>query len=184
VGVLHAIALAINNFMKAGPVFPTVFVYIALASIPVTLMHELGHAMVARSRLRTEVRISVGSAIKVAELRLGEITASIHAFGRPDRVGGSATFDAAHATATDIAWIAIAGPIASVVGLLWAIPLYDAVPRTGVVHGILWAVVLGSVFAVVLNLIPMEVRERRGQIPKRTDGKILVSALRVIRQFR
>jgi len=170
--------------MKASPGLPASLVYIGLASVPVTLLHELGHALVARARLKTEVRISVGSAVKVAEIRLGEVTASLHAFGRPDRIGGSTTFTANCATATDIAWIAIAGPITSLAGLLWAIPLYDMVPQGGFVRGILWAIVLGSVFAVIINLIPFEVEERRGQIPKRTDGKLLVSALRVIRDTR
>jgi hypothetical protein len=182
VGVLYAIALAINNFMHAAPGFPGFLVYIALASIPMTLLHELGHAMAARQRLQTPVGISVGSAVKIAEIRLGEVKASIHAFERPDRLAGVATFDATGATAADIAWIAIAGPIASLVGLLCAIPLYNAVPDTGLVHGILWATVATSTFAVIVNLIPFEVQERRGQVPKRTDGKLVLSALKVARR--
>jgi hypothetical protein len=184
VGVLRALALTINNFMNAGPAFPAGLIYIAFATLPLTLVHELGHALVARERLRTSVSITVGSAVKVAEVRLGEISASIHAVARPDRVAGSAMFDARDTTASDVAWIAIAGPIASLIGLIWATVLYSALPHAGILHDFVWALVLGSALGVIINLIPFEVQERRDQPPRRTDGKLLLSALRVVRQTR
>jgi hypothetical protein len=184
VGVLHALALTINDFMNASPAFPVGILYLAVACIPVTLLHELGHATVVRHRLGGEVQITVGSAVKIAEFRLGEISASIHAFERPDRVAGIVRFDATSATPADIAWIALGGPIASLIGLLWAIPFYNIVPRAGIVHGIVWGIVLGSLFGVVLNLIPFEIQERRGQARKRTDGRLFLQALSVASKVR
>ncbi|MBA3745934.1 MAG: hypothetical protein H0W96_00320 [Solirubrobacterales bacterium] len=48
---LYALAAAIVTFMDSAPGFPQMFVYIALGAIPVVLLHELGHAIVARMLL-------------------------------------------------------------------------------------------------------------------------------------
>lgn len=76
--LLYDLGEAMLTFMRSDPDFPVVFLYIALASIPVTLLHELGHALAARARLGAEVHVSVGSTGKLAELRLGQIAMSMN----------------------------------------------------------------------------------------------------------
>jgi hypothetical protein len=160
-----------------------VLVYIFVAAIPVTLLHELGHALAARALLDTPVQVAVGSIGRFAQLRLGEISMSLNAMASPARVAGSATFDASRATARDILLIALAGPAASAAGLLVAVPALAAVPEHGIAHGLAWAAVLASAFGV-LNLIPMTLQERRGGPNVQTDGRLALDAARVLRSLR
>src|SRR4051794_14208217 len=102
---MTVVARAVVNFMNSGPAMPGALVYLALAAIPVTLLHELGHAVVARRLLGGEVSVTVGTAGRLAELQLGHIRVSINALSHPGRRGGVATFDASRARARDIVWI-------------------------------------------------------------------------------
>lgn len=170
----------IAEFMNSGPPFAAALVWITIAAIPVTFLHELGHALAARRLLGGRVHVKVGTAGKLANLRLGQIEASVNAFARPDRVGGYAAFDASRATARDIAWIALAGPFASLAGTLAAALLLSAAPGTGAVHDFLWAAVACGVFAV-LNIVPFEFQERRDGPKRRTDGLVALAALRLTR---
>jgi hypothetical protein len=91
---LHFLALTFTRFLRASPGFPVVFMYLTLAGIPVTLLHELGHAAIARRRLGGEVQVSVGTAGKIANVRLGQITMFINALSHPGRAAGRASFTA------------------------------------------------------------------------------------------
>jgi len=169
--------------MDAGPGGIAVLAYLAIATVPVTLLHELGHALVATRRLDTDVELSVGSAGRIAEARLGRINTRVNALQRPDRLGGSVMFDAGRATAHDVLWIALAGPFASLIGTVVAAWLFAHGPDSGAIHNLLWAMVLGGVFGV-LNLVPLELEERRSGPRVRTDGRLALDALRVARALR
>jgi hypothetical protein len=86
VDLLARLAETIMLFMNAGPAFPADLLYIVIGSIPVTLVHELGHALVARKLLRGDVRVSLGTAGKLAELKLGQIALSGNALAHPARL--------------------------------------------------------------------------------------------------
>jgi hypothetical protein len=178
---LYDLADIVYRFMESGPGFPVGLLYILLAAIPVTLLHELGHAVAARRLLGGEVRVSVGSAGKLAEMRLGQVALSINALSQPGKVAGVAEFDDTRATARDVLLIALAGPAASLVGTVltaWALASTSA----GVGHDLLWGVTLGGAFAV-LNLVPLTLKERGGA-SVRTDGRLALDALRVARSLR
>jgi hypothetical protein len=180
---LYGPAAAVVAFMDAGPGFPQMLLYIILAAIPVTLLHELGHALAARQLLGTPVSVAVGSVGPLAQLELGKISVSLNALGSPARVAGSATFDASRARAFDILLIALAGPAASAIGLVICLALLRSSPTTGALHDLLWTCTLGSVFAV-LNLIPFTYRERRDGPRLQTDGRLALDAARVLSSLR
>lgn len=180
---LYGPAAAVMSFMDASPPFPLMLLYLALGAIPVTVVHELGHALAARRLLGTPVHITVGSVGKLAELELGQISVSLNALTSPARVSGSAIFDASRARALDILLIALAGPAASAVGLLVSLALLGAAPITGFAHDVIWAATAAGVFSV-LNLIPFSFQEHRGGPSLQTDGRLAVDAARALRALR
>jgi hypothetical protein len=76
--VLYDLAEEIVQFMDSSPGLAVSLVYIIVAAVPVTVLHELGHAVAARRLLGGDVRVSVGSAGKLAEMRLGQIALSVN----------------------------------------------------------------------------------------------------------
>jgi len=169
------VLLGFQTFMDAGPPFLPLLILLVLTIIPVTVVHELGHALAARSRLGTEGEISVGHTGRLLDFHLGNLALSINLVADPRKPAGQATFDGSRATALDVMWIALAGPGASFVGWVVVVLLYNAAPSTGLWHDILWTAALGSAFAV-LNLIPLRLEERRGGRPIFTDGRIAIDA--------
>jgi hypothetical protein len=183
-GLLSSAALGFDHFMKSGPPLVLALIYIAITSMPVVFLHELGHAVAARRLLGGSVHISAGNAGRVAELRMGQITASINALSSHHQVAGYAEFDATRATARDVVLIALCGPLASLLGLLLLIPLYSAATPGTIGHGVVWAAVAMSGFLVLLNLVPLNFQDRRGAPVERTDGGLALDALKVIWQLR
>jgi hypothetical protein len=173
---LTGIATTIQDFMKAGPGPLWTLVCLVLVFIPVALLHELGHAAMARARLGSEVHVRIGGVGRIGTFRLGRLIVTLNAFEVPWRLAGLAMFDARQATARDILWIALAGPAASLVGLVILVIGYRHAPASGAIHALLWAAVAESVFAVA-PLIPLRLRERRGGPAINTDGMIALSAL-------
>jgi hypothetical protein len=181
---LSNLAWDFDHFMKSAPLLPITLIWLAVAAIPVTLLHEWGHALAARRLLGGEVKVSVGNAGRVAEIRLGQIATSINACSSPTRFAGQATFDGSHATARDVVRIALAGPLASLFRFLAVLPLYSATAPGTVAHGFLWALVFESAFGVLLNLIPFTIQNGRGSPKRRSDGGLAFDALKVIGQLR
>jgi len=174
------LAGTVTSFMNASPGMPAWLLYFSVALIPVTLLHELGHALAARRLLGGAVQVRVGTAGRLASVRLGQITVAVRAISHPGRIQGVAFFDATRATARDLVVVALAGPAASLLGFALALWAYASVPAVGVVHNLLWCVTLASLGAV-LNIIPFEFQERRGGPLLRTDGLVALKAARIAR---
>ena len=178
-GLLYTLADRIYWFMESGPPFVFALLLIVVVSVPLTLIHELGHAVAARRQLDTEVDVSVGSAVKIAQVRLAGINATINALPHPGRAAGFASFADARARAIDIVRIALAGPLASLCALLVSAWVYSAAPHTGLAHDVLWATVSVSLCGV-LTVIPFTYEERRDGPRFRTDGHLALDALKVV----
>jgi Zn-dependent protease len=161
--------------------FAQVVGFILGASVPVTCLHELGHALVAQRRLGGEVAISVGTAGKVAELRLAQIKVSVNALFDPARAGGYATFDAQRATARDVLAIALAGPLVSLIGTVVTAWLLSEAPSSGALHDLLWALTFNGASFAVFNLVPFKVQGRGKARPTYSDGLLALDALRLMR---
>jgi hypothetical protein len=166
--------------MNAGPGLIPMMVYTAIVSIPLILVHELGHAVAARARLGTSVDVVVGTVGKAAQLHVRDINIRINALAAPVGRVGTASFDASRVTARDMIWIALAGPAASAVGGAICALGYASVGE-GVAHDVLWAATGFSVLAVVLNLMPFGYRDRVDAQEVATDGHVMLEALRIER---
>ena len=178
--ILYFLAGALYDFMNGMPEGWSFLWWGFIGAIPVVGLHELGHAVVAARRLGSNVEVTVGNAVKLAQVRMGPIQASFNAFARPGYVAGSASFDATRATARDVLWIALAGPLVSLGGLVVTAFLLSLAAPTGVVHDLLWSMTGAGVFAFVLNLLPLKPEESDGT-KVWTDGRLALDALRVMR---
>ena len=177
--LLYSLAESFTRFMDASPGllgFPFGFI---IAGIPVVLLHELGHALAAIRLLGGDVEVSVGSVGKIADTRLGGIAVSLNAVSNPIGTSGSAEFDASRATARDVLLIALAGPAASFVGTVLTASLFVGA-SAGVLRDFLWAATFVGALGV-LNLIPFTLKERRNGPSMRSDGRLALDALRVVR---
>lgn len=181
---LYDLVTAIVVFMEAMPPSPWWLVYGLLTAIPLTLLHELGHALAARRLLDTPVDIVVGSFGALANVQLGRISITLNALSSPSGVDGFVEFGAARAGARDVVLIALAGPAASAAGLVACLVALAAAPPAGIVHDLLWAATADSVFAVLLNLIPFGFQERRGGPTLHTDGRVALDAAHALRMLR
>lgn len=177
---LRFLALTFARFVRASPSLPATLVCLAVAGVPVTMLHELGHGIIARRLLGGEVRITIGTAGKIADVRLGQINMAVNALSHPGRRAGHASFAAPRASARDIAMIALAGPAASLLGCAltgWAL---SASQSTGIAHDLLWGATAAGAFCV-LNIIPFEFQEHRRGRRLRSDGLVALRAARMAR---
>lgn len=153
---------------------------LAVLSIPVTLLHETGHAVVARMTLETDVEVRVGDVGKLAELQLGEIRFHVNVASTFSGPAGHAAFDDSRARARDIIVIALAGPAASLIGTVVTALICNASSPGTALHDVFWAATVVGAWGVVINLIPMELAQRRGE-RWRTDGRLALDAFRTLR---
>jgi membrane-associated protease RseP (regulator of RpoE activity) len=96
-----------NPFMSAAPPLPAFVLAAAVVVLPLILVHEIGHAIAARLRLRAPVRMTVGNVGKVLSVRAAGIEATVAATASPLRFGGHVLFDASRAQARDVLVIAL-----------------------------------------------------------------------------
>jgi hypothetical protein len=111
---------------------------------------------------------------RLGDVRVGGVGVRINALTKPGGVGGVAEWDASRATVADTVVVAIAGPAASLAGVLvtaWGLGVVGA----GLVHDLLWAATTGGAFGV-LNLIQLHVHDADGK-GWRTDGRVVPDAL-------
>lgn len=182
VALLHDLAGVIQRFMHAEPGMPVVLVYLAGVAVPMTLLHELAHALVAARRLGGPVHVSVGGTGKLVRIHLRRLTMAVNALPHPSRLGGYTSFDASRASARDLLLVALAGPAASLAGFIVSALALSSAPPTGVVHNLLWAATAANLFGV-LNIVPLEFQERREGPRLRSDGRIALQAIRASRAF-
>jgi Zn-dependent protease len=141
---------------------------------PVTLWHEIGHAVAARRRVPGRVAIFVGIAPRRWRFALGGIEFAVSPLTAPLGPAGECVYEG-WPTAGDAAVIAAAGPAATAAGLavtLAAIKLAPGAIPPPVVAGS----VLIQAFALVFNLVPLTYTHRGRAYP--TDGRKLLDALR------
>jgi hypothetical protein len=180
VDALYWLARVAYDFMESRPGTLFWLLYMVAATIPVTFLHELGHALVAQRRLGGEVAITVGTAGKVAELRLAQIKVSVNALFDPARASGYATFDAQRATARDVLAIALAGPLASLIGTVVTAWMLSWAPGRAL-HAVLWSLTFAGVVSLAFNLVPFKLHERGNARPFYSDGMLALEAWRLLR---
>jgi hypothetical protein len=174
---------AFDEAMLAAPMWMFVLTSV-IVFVPVVLAHEFGHALMARRLLPDEpVKITVGTAFEVAQLRLGEISISVNALASPIGQAGVAEFDASRAYARDIVLIALAGPAASTLALVLGIAALAVAPAIEVVRLAISASILFNAFGV-LNIVPLAYRNRRKGPVHHTDGRVVLDAVRVLHALR
>jgi Peptidase family M50 len=183
VGLLRDLADVIDHFMRSGPGMPAALIYFAVVAAPLTLLHELGHALVAAHRLGGPVHISLGARGRLVRIRLRRLTMAVSALPHPARLGGYASFDASRASARDLLLVALAGPAASLVAFVVAALALSSVSHAGTAHDVLWAATASSLLSVLLSLVPLEFQEHRGGPKLRTDGRVALEAIRAHRAF-
>ena len=147
----------------------------AVLGIPLTLLHEIGHAVAARKALGTGVEVNVGSTGKLAEFKLGQVRFQINAVSTSADRGGHGAFDVSRARACDIIVISLAGPAASLAGAVATALLWRATSQGSAPHDVLWVATVVGAMGVIMTLIPLEITERSGE-RWRTDGRLALDA--------
>jgi hypothetical protein len=179
VSLLHSLSDTIGDFVHSAPGMPEALVYVVVASVPVTLLHALGHAAVASRRLG--VHMPVGSTGEILRAHLRRLRLSVGALATP---GGVERPDVSRATARNVMLVALAGPAASLLGVALAASALSFAAAGSALHDVLWACTLSGLCGAVLNLVPLEYHERRGGSSVRTDGRLALEAARALRSLR
>jgi hypothetical protein len=175
---------AFYDLMESQPGLPG-WVAAQLIVLPLTVMlHELGHGAMAVLRAQNDVRLEVGSGPVAWRGRLLRIDMAVHPLVMPAGVGGAVSFDATRTTATDVVLVALAGPLASLIGTVIAWVWFASAPAGSSLSTLLAVAAATGLFATVVNLIPMSVRDRNGAVMWRTDGWHALSAARVLISLR
>jgi hypothetical protein len=142
------------------------------------LLHELGHALVARRRLGAGIALRVGRRGKPLRVSAGGIEVRLHLLDVLDE-SGAVELDGSWASVDDMIAIALAGPLASLAGLVAALPILAVLPTgDGPWHALAWWFAVWSAVGV-LNLLPFRFRVDRDAPVTASDGRQLLDALAV-----
>ena len=174
---LYTILKPFHDFMMSAPGFPWFLLYFALAFIPACLVHELGHGIAACRLIPGAVKIVVGAGPTLAAFRIGRLRVDLHLWPSLKKVDGYTLYDTSKATLGAVFLIAIAGPIASLIGGVGSALLFSAAPDSGVLHDFLWAVTFDGFGAVVLCGLPYTLEDPDGRTYP-TDGRIALDVLK------
>jgi hypothetical protein len=173
---------AIGHFIESRPATPGLFGYLAAAAVLAALLHELGHALVAVTRADAPVQMSFGGTRHLLRVRLRRLKLTAGLLADPAPAAGSDSREAARAAARELILLALGGPIASLCGFAAAACGLAAVAGHGFLHNCLWAITV-TCFVAALGAVPLEIGERRGGARLRTDGRIVLDALRAQRSL-
>lgn len=172
--------------MDVGPSFPWYLGWWALAILVVCLIHESGHLGAALWTGQQNIAMHIGSHGPLMEKRLAVARLQAQAVTAPWRIGGSVVFSAARTTARSIVIIALAGPVASLAGAAVAAVLAASIQSTVPADFCATTSAL-SIFAALLNLVPMTLHEgtrRRPGARLQTDGRQALDSARVLYELR
>ena len=161
--------------MSSGPALWWYVAGLLVVVPPIVLVHELGHAVAARTLLPGRVLVHVGTLRRGLYFRTAGIefllTPVVVPFGR----GGTCLYEG-RPNRREAAVIALSGPAATLLGFLATMPLLAR--AGGPVHSLVWITVLAQGGTGLLNLIPFTLCDGRGRTTFVSDG---MSALRALR---
>jgi hypothetical protein len=172
---MYEVAARFADFMNDGPGLIWMAVVSGVLAVPLTLMHEIGHAVAARKLLRGSVLVHVGHGHARWEFSACGVefrVALVHPFAVP---AGFCEYDGAGARARDEVAVALAGPAVTLLGL--ALSLVALAHVDGLVRAVVWVAVIAQAFALVICLLPLTMTDRRGRA-WRSDGRLALDALR------
>lgn len=165
------------DFMDGLPSIPLMLA-IALATAPLlALFHELGHAVVAVSRLPGRVHVTVGGEDSLISFELGRIAVSLHPLVLPWRFDGVCAYETESESRVDAIVIALAGPAASLAVGISGFALVGAVTMASWLEIFIAVASFNSVGMAIICLVPMTLTDTRGTT-LRTDGANVLAALR------
>lgn len=177
--LLYDLAAAFARFADGAPPLALLAVLCPIAGLAVVLLHELGHALVAHSLLGTPVRVTVGRRARFAGLQLEKVERERIAAARR---GSTAQLADCAARARAVAWIALAGPAASLAGTVLTAAVLGAAQPDGIVHAAAWTATSAGIVALLFNLVPAQGVQPSGE-RQRSDGRLALDALRITREL-
>ncbi len=164
-------------------------VWIPIQSLLVVVVHEGGHMLAALARRQpgVEVRIGGGQSV-VLESRLRGVRLRLANPGFLRAGANQVRWSAERTTILDLLIIALAGPAASFLGGVACLWLAYRSNWTSGLHDFLTLAGFNLIaFGCVLNLIPFTLSEgtrRRPGVAVRTDGQLILEALRLVASLR
>ena len=164
------------------PEMPALLLYLAAAAVPAILLHQLGHALVSFRRLGGPVNLSPGVTSTLVSIRIRRLRLHVSALSHAAEPASPASLAAVRASARDVMLVAVAGPAASLVCSALAACALSLTPGTGPAHDFLWASAATGLLGV-LTVVPLVFQERPGGPRLRTDGRLVLDAVRAVRQL-
>lgn len=165
------------------PGMPALFLYLAAAAIPVMMLHEFGHALVASRRLGVPIHASLGGTGTFLSIRLGRLTLTVNALTHPAESPEPAAVAEARSSARDLILVALGGSAASLLACAVAACGLLLGPGSGALHDLLWAAAAMGLLGA-LPMLPLVFQERPGGPRLRTDGRLALEAARIGRRLR
>jgi hypothetical protein len=151
-------------------------VVMVLVSEPLSaFVHELGHGIVAVTRVSGDVRVHVGGTKPLVQWSWGRLGVGLSPLVIPGYFGGHCTYEARASSRADRILIALGGPAASLAFglLLWM--LDRSVFTSGATHRIAAITAFVSLGSGFICLVPLKLTDSRGRtIP--TDGAQALAA--------
>ena len=166
---------AFQHFMDSGPGIWAWLLALAVLAPLVTALHEVGHALAARTLVAGDVLVVDGDERRPGlRFEVGGIGFFVSPFVNPVGRAGYCRYGE-RTSAREAAGIALAGPAATLAGLAAALLVVGHVH--GAVRELVWMAVLLQAVATILCLVPMTLTTRDGR-RERNDGMIALEALR------